>query len=120
MSDPGEPASDLEVNVAEAKRLYSAKLYRDCIQVLEGSLSDAASHGPVILAELHLLLAKCYRGLDELKNAILGPILRSSFSSEIIFAQISLPPRTTGTSSFLTIVYPIFGSFQGISMPKRS
>ena len=65
-------SSDLEIKVSEAKRLYAAKLYRECIQVLEGSLSDAATQGPILLAELHLLLAKCYKGLDELKNAILS------------------------------------------------
>ena len=65
-------SSDLENNVSEAKKLYAAKLYRECIQVLEGSLSDAATQGPILLAELHLLLAKCYKGLDELKNAILS------------------------------------------------
>jgi hypothetical protein len=67
-----DPAADLEASVSEAKRLYSSKLYRECIQVLESSLSDAATQGPVLLAELHLLLAKCYKGLDELKNAILS------------------------------------------------
>lgn len=73
MSDHQEdPVSDLEASVTKAKQFYSSKLYRDCIQVLEKSLSDAATQGPIILAELHLLLAKCYRGLDELKNAILS------------------------------------------------
>ena len=67
-----EPQDILEASVLEAKRLYAGKTYRECIQVLEGSLSDAATQGPVLLAELHLLLAKCYRGLDELKNAILS------------------------------------------------
>ena len=65
-------SSDLEGNVGEAKRLYAGKFYRECTQVLEGSLSDAASQGPILLAELHLLLAKCYKGLDDLKNAILS------------------------------------------------
>ena len=66
-----EPATDLETCVTEAKVLYSSKQYRECIQVLEASLSDAVAQGPKLSSELHLLLAKCYKGLDDLKNAIL-------------------------------------------------
>ena len=67
--------SDESVNgkVQEARRLYAIQHYNDCADVLNDCLSDAASEkGRPYVAELHLMLAKCYRGLDNLKDAIVS------------------------------------------------
>ena len=67
--------NDESVNtkVQEARRLYASQNYTECSEVLNDCLSDAASEkGRPYLAELHLLLAKCYRGLDKLKDAIVS------------------------------------------------
>ena len=68
----GEDES-VSAKVREARRLYAAQLYSDCAHVLEECLSDAASEkGRPFVAELHLMLAKCYRGLGNLKDAVLS------------------------------------------------
>ena len=63
----------VNTKVQEARRLYASQNYTECSEVLNDCLSDAASEkGRPYLAELHLLLAKCYRGLDNLKDAIVS------------------------------------------------
>ena len=63
----------VNVKVQEARRLYASQKYAECSEVLNDCLSDAASEkGRPYLAELHLMLAKCYRGLDNLKDAIVS------------------------------------------------
>ncbi len=63
---------EIRDNVRQAKHLYSTQNYDECIDLLQDCLSDAASQDKNLLAELHLLLAKCHRGRSDLKSAILS------------------------------------------------
>ena len=75
MSELNSVNSDdaVSTKVQEARRLYSLQPYSDCAEVLNDCLSDAVSEkGRPYVAELHLMLAKCYRGLDNLKDAIVS------------------------------------------------
>ena len=61
----------LEKTVGACRRLYAEQKYAECVRRLEDVLSDAAAEkGSMYLSELHLLLAKCYRGLGDLKSAV--------------------------------------------------
>ena len=72
-SNSNEGDASVDVKVREARRLYVAQNYNECAHVLNDCLSDAASEkGRPYVAELHLMLAKCYRGLDNLKDAIVS------------------------------------------------
>ena len=68
-----EKDKSVSAKVQEARQLYASQKYTECSEVLNDCLSDAASEkGRPYLAELHLMLAKCYRGLDNLKDAIVS------------------------------------------------
>ena len=68
-----EEDESVSAKVREARRLYATQNYADCVNVLDECLSDAASEkGRPYVAELHLMLAKCYRGLGNLKDAIVS------------------------------------------------
>eukprot|EP00093_Oithona_nana_P002216 02216.XXX_16908_18848_1 [CDS] Oithona nana genome sequencing. len=62
---------DLTEKVSSAKQLYSVQSYEECSSLIQDCLSDSA-HDKYLLAELHLLLAKCHRGRNDLKSAILS------------------------------------------------
>ena len=73
IDDDKNENDSVSVKVNEGYRLYEANLYSECVKVLNECLSDAASEkGRPFVAELHLLLAKCHRGLDNLKDAVLS------------------------------------------------
>ena len=75
MSEPciNENDETVSLKVQEARRLYTNQNYTECADILNDCLSDAVSErGRPYVAELHLMLAKCYRGLDNLKDAIVS------------------------------------------------
>ena len=75
MSEPciNENDETVSLKVQEARRLYTNQNYSECADILNDCLSDAVSErGRPYVAELHLMLAKCYRGLDNLKDAIVS------------------------------------------------
>ena len=75
MSEPCIHENDetVSLKVQEARRLYTNQNYTECADILNDCLSDAVSEkGRPYVAELHLMLAKCYRGLDNLKDAIVS------------------------------------------------
>ncbi len=57
----------------EAKSLYTRGEFKTAIKRFEECLSDAAmSSNPHKLAELHLFISKCYKGLKDYKSAIIS------------------------------------------------
>jgi len=64
----------LEACVSACRKLYTEQKFSDCVTKLEQEcLSDAAElKGASYLAELHLMLAKCYRGMEDYKSAVLS------------------------------------------------
>lgn len=69
--DDDEMMQNLQAQVKVARDMYKSGSYSGCIDVLQACLCEAAScNNENMLSELHLLLAKCYRGQDDLKNAI--------------------------------------------------
>ena len=72
-SSINENDETVSLKVQEARRLYTNQNYTECADILNDCLSDAVSErGRPYVAELHLMLAKCYRGLDNLKDAIVS------------------------------------------------
>ena len=72
-SSINENDETVSLKVQEARQLYTNQHYTECADVLNDCLSDAVSErGRPYVAELHLMLAKCYRGLDNLKDAIVS------------------------------------------------
>ena len=64
----------LEASVNTCRKLYAEQKFSECVVRLEQEcLSNAAVlRGATFLAELHLLLAKCYRGMNDYKSAVLS------------------------------------------------